>query len=85
MFSPGVDFNLRWTLSLKKRQKISLEPRIIVNVEDDRHTAKVDRVWIHRHASTPIDFEGHTPTTRMRRLSSLSIEAIREAADAELT
>jgi hypothetical protein len=30
-----------------------------------------------------MDFEGHTPTTRMRRLTSLSIAAIREAIDAE--
>jgi hypothetical protein len=83
--APVIENNsLRWTLSWREQQKISLELHVIVSVEDDGHTAKVGRVWIHRHASTPIDFEGHTPTTRMRRLTSLSIEEIREAIDAEL-
>lgn len=82
--APVIENNsLRWTLSWKELQKISLELHVIVSVEDDGHSAKVSRVWIHRHASTPVDFEGHTPTTRMRRLASLSIDEIRDAIDAE--
>ena len=81
---PVIENNsLRWTLSWKEQQKISLELHVIVSVEDDGHAAKVSRVWVHRHASTSVDYEGHTPTTRMRRLASLSIDEIREAIDAE--
>ena len=75
--------SLRWTLAWREESKISLEQNIVANVEDDGRQARVGRVWVHRHASTPMDFEGHTPTTRMRRLTSLSIAAIREAIDAE--
>ncbi len=75
--------SLRWTLAWREERKISLEMNIVANVEDDGRQARVGRVWVHRHASTPMDFEGHTPTTRMRRLTSLSIAAIREAIDAE--
>ena len=75
--------SLRWTLAWREESKISLELNIVANVEDDGRQARVGRVWVHRHASTPMDFEGHTPTTRMRRLTSLSIAAIREAIDAE--
>ncbi len=75
--------NLRWTLAWKEQQKISFELHVVISIEDDGHAAKVGRVWIHRHASTPIDFEGHTPTTRMRRLATLSMDGIREAIDAE--
>ncbi len=81
---PVVDgSSLRWTLAWREEHKISLELNIVVNVEDDGRQARVDRVWVHRHASTPMDFEGHTPTTRMRRLTRLSIATIREAIDAE--
>ncbi len=83
--APVIEHNsLRWSLSWKEQQKISFELHIIVSVEDDGHMAQVARVWIHRHASTPIDFEGHTPTTRMRRLTILSIDGIREAINAEM-
>jgi hypothetical protein len=75
--------SLRWTLAWREEREISLELNIVANVEDDGRQARVGRVWVHRHASTPMDFEGHTPTTRMRRLTSLSIAAIREAIDAE--
>ena len=81
---PVIENNsLRWTLSWKEQQKVSLEMHVIVSLEDDGHAAKVSRVWIHRHASTSVDYDGHTPTTRMRRLTSLSIDEIREAIDAE--
>jgi len=84
--APVIENNsLRWSLTWKEQQKISLELHVIVSVEDDGHAARVGRVWIHRHASTPIDFEGHTPTTRMRRLTGLSIEEIRAAIYAELS
>ena len=75
--------SLRWTLAWKEERRISLELNIVVNIEDDGQHARVGRVWVHRHASTPMDYEGHTPTTRMRRLAGLSIAEIRDAIDAE--
>ncbi len=82
--SPVVEASsLRWTLAWREERKISLELNIVANVEDDGRQARVGRVWVQRHASTPMDFEGHTPTTRMRRLSGLSIREMREAIDAE--
>ena len=75
--------SLRWTLTWKEQQKVSFELSILVNIEDDGHKANVGRVWVHRRVSTPMDYEGHTPTTRMRRLAGLSIAEIRDAIDAE--
>jgi hypothetical protein len=82
--APLIEGNsLRWTLTWKEQQKISFELSILVNIEDDGHQADVGRVWVHRRASTPIDFEGHTPTTRMRRLARLDIDEIRQAIELE--
>ncbi len=81
---PAIEGNaIRWTLAWKEQRTISFELSVIANVEDDGSTAKIGRVWIHRHASTPVDFEGHTPTTRMRRLTALSLPEIKQAIDAE--
>ncbi len=74
--------SLRWSLSWKA-EPISFEISIIIRFEDDGQVARVAGVWVHRHASTPMDFEGHTPTTRMHRLTTLTMPAIREAIDAE--
>ena len=74
--------SLRWTLEWKK-DRISYDLNVIVRFDDDGKTARVAGVWVHRHVSTPMEFEGHTPTTRMHRLTGLSIEEIREAIDAE--
>jgi hypothetical protein len=81
--APKVDHNsLRWTLAWKEG-KIAFELNVVVSIEDDGRRARVGRVWVHRHASTPFDFDGHTPTTRMRRLTGLAIEEIREAIETE--
>ncbi len=77
--------SLRWTLEWTEERKISFELSLVVNVEDDGREARIGRVWVHRHASTPLDYDGHTPTTRMRRLTGLSLREIREAIDAEWT
>ena len=74
--------SLRWTLEWKK-DRISYDLNVVVRFDDDGKTARVAGVWVHRHVSTPMEFEGHTPTTRMHRLTGLSIEEIREAIDAE--
>ena len=91
--APAVDQNtLRWTLAWKatapgavgkKAGAVSFELNIVVFVEDDGREARVAKVWVHRRASTPMEFEGHTPTTRMRRLAHLSLSEIREAIEAE--
>jgi hypothetical protein len=74
--------SLRWTLAWEQN-KISYDLNIIVRFEDNGKVARVAGVWVHRHASTPLDYEGHTPTTRMHRLTGLTIKEIREAIDAE--
>jgi hypothetical protein len=74
--------SLRWTLAWKT-ERVSYEMSVIVRFDDDGQVARVAGVWVHRHASTPMDYEGHTPTTRMHRLATLSIAGIREAIDAE--
>lgn len=80
---PVVDrASVRWTLAWEQN-KISYDLNVIVRLEDNGKTARVAGVWVHRHASTPLDYEGHTPTTRMHRLTGLSIQEIREAVDAE--
>ncbi len=80
---PIVERNsLRWTLGWKTG-KVSIEMSVIVRFEDTGQTARVAGAWVHRHASTPIDYDGHTPTTKMRRLNSLSIAEIQEAMEAE--
>lgn len=81
---PAVEGNaLRWTLAWKEKRKVSFELNIVANIEDDGQSAKIGRVWVHRHASTTVDYDGHTPTTRMRRLTALSLPEIKQAIDAE--
>lgn len=81
--TPIVDrASLRWTLAWEQG-KISYDLNIVVRFDDDGNTARVAGVWVHRHASTPLEYEGHTPTTRMHRLTGLSLQEIREAIDAE--
>lgn len=80
---PVVDrASLRWTLAWEQN-KISYDLNIIVRFEDNGKTARVAGVWVHRHAATSLDYEGHTPTTRMHRLTGLSIEEIKEAIEAQ--
>jgi hypothetical protein len=80
---PLVDrASLRWGLAWKEG-KIAYDINVVVRFEDDGQAANIAGVWVHRHASTPIDYEGHTPTTRMHRLTGLVIKEIREAIDAE--
>lgn len=74
--------SLRWMLEWK-HDKISYDLNVVVRFDDDGQTARVAGVWVHRHASTPLEFEGHTPTTRMHRLTGLSIKEIKEAIEAE--
>jgi hypothetical protein len=80
---PIVDRNsVRWSLAWKQ-EKTMFDLSIVVTLSDDGTRARVDRVWVHRHAATPFDFDGHTPTTHMRRLTSLSIPEIEAAIEAE--
>jgi hypothetical protein len=74
--------SLRWTLAWRQ-ERVSYDLNVVVRFDDDGQTARVAGVWVHRHASTPLEFEGHTPTTRMHRLTGLSIKEIREAIEAE--
>jgi hypothetical protein len=74
--------SLRWMMKWKE-SKITYEMSIVIRVEDTGREARVGGAWVHRHASTPLDFEGHTPTTRMRRVAKVSIEDIRDAIEAE--
>jgi hypothetical protein len=81
---PARDRNgLRWTLAWRQPNGISFELSVVIQVEDDGQVARPVRVWVHRHAMTDATFEGHTPTTKMRRLSGLSMDAIERAVLAE--
>jgi hypothetical protein len=81
---PVVDrASLRWTLAWEQN-KISYDLNVVVRLEDNGKAARVAGVWVHRHASTPLDYEGHTPTTRMHRLTGLALEDIKAAIEAEL-
>lgn len=75
--------SLRWTLAWE-HHKISYDLNVIIRLEDNGKMARVAGVWVHRHASTPLDYEGHTPTTRMHRLTGLVLEEIKEAIETEL-
>lgn len=74
--------SVRWTLAWEQN-KISYDLNVVVRLEDNGKTARVAGVWVHRHASTPLDYEGHTPTTRIHSLTGLSLEEIQEAIEAE--
>ncbi len=74
---------LRWTLAWHEG-KVAYDLNIVVYVEDDGTAAKVSKVLVHRHASADFDYDGHTPTTRMRRLTGLSLEELQQAIEAEL-
>jgi hypothetical protein len=81
--TPIVDrASLRWVLAWEQ-DKISYDLNVVVRFDDDGQRARVAGVWVHRHASTPMEYEGHTPTTRMHRLTGLAIKEIKEAIDAE--
>lgn len=75
--------SLRWTLAWREG-KVAYDLNIVVHVEDDGKTARVSKVLVHRHASADYDYDGHTPTTRMRRLNGLSLEEIKQTIEAEL-
>lgn len=74
--------SLRWMLAWEQ-DKISYDLNVVVRFDDNGQTARVAGVWVHRHASTPMEYEGHTPTTRMHRLTGLAIKEIKEAIEAE--
>ena len=82
---PTIDRdNVRWTLAWME-EKITFDLSVVVAVKDDENEARVERVWVHRHVTTPFDYDGHTPTTHMRRLTSLSIAEIKSAIEAEFS
>lgn len=82
---PTIERNsIRWTLAWKE-EKTTFDLNVVVAVTDDGTQARVDRVWVHRHVTTPFDYDGHTPTTHMRRLTSLSIAEIKSAVEAEFS
>ncbi|MBI5303512.1 MAG: hypothetical protein HY868_15365 [Chloroflexi bacterium] len=74
--------SIRWTLEWHEGP-IQFDLNVVAAIEDDGRYAKIARVWVQRHATTPLDYDGHTPTTRMRRLTALSLAEIREAIEAE--
>ncbi len=83
--TPTIERNsIRWTLAWRE-EKMTFDLSIVVAVIDDGAQARVDRVWVHRHVTTPFDYDGHTPTTHMRRLTSLSIAEIKSAVEAEFS
>lgn len=83
MLQPLINGNLlRWTLTWMQDQ-IAFDLNIVVNVATDGGQAQAESVFVHRHASAPYDFQGHIPTTRMRRVKGFSMAAIKDAVQAE--
>jgi hypothetical protein len=83
--SPTIERNsVRWTLAWTE-EKATFDLSVVIAILDDGSKARVDRVWVHRHVTTPFDYDGHTPTTHMRRLTSLSIAEIKTAVEAEFS
>lgn len=81
--SPVVDsMSIRWML-VWNEGKVSFELNIVVTMMDDGAQARVDRVWVHRHVTTPFDFDGNTPSTHMHRLTGLNLPEIRAAVESE--
>jgi hypothetical protein len=76
------EYSLRWLIKWKE-SKIAYEMSVVIRVEDTGHEASIGGVWVRRHASTPLDYEGHTPTTRMRRVTNFTMQSIRDAIQAE--
>lgn len=76
------EHSLRWMMKWKEA-KIAYEMSVVIRFEDTGREARIGGVWVRRHASTPLDFDGHTPTTRMRRVPNFSIKEIRDAIEAE--
>jgi hypothetical protein len=76
------EHSLRWMMKWKEAQ-IAYELSVVIRFEDTGREAHIGGVWVRRHASTPLDFDGHTPTTRMRRVTNFSIKDIRDAIEAE--
>ena len=82
--TPVIENNsLRWTLSWKEQQEISLELHVIVSVEDDGHAAKVSRCRSVVTRSPRLIMTDTRRRRGLRRLASLSIDEIRDAIDAE--
>ncbi len=76
--------SVRWSLAWTEEESgIAFELAVILYVEDDGSAARFSKGWLHRRASAPIDFDGHTPTTRMRRIPSASPADVKEAILAE--
>lgn len=83
LFHPISDDDiLHWTLEWKQDQ-VSLDLNLVVHIEKNDGPLQIESVLVHRHASAPYDFEGHMPTTRMRRLNGFSMLEIKRAVDAE--
>ncbi len=77
--------SVRWSLAWSVESGIAYELVVILYVEDDGSTARFARGWVHRRAAAPVEFEGHTPTTRMRRIPTASPADVKDAILAEWT
>ncbi len=77
--------SLRWSLTWREESGVTYELVVILYVEDDGRTARFSKGWVHRRASAPVEYEGHTPTTRMRRIANPSPAEIKDAILAEWT
>lgn len=69
---------IRWMLEWRT-QSITYKMRVMILLADDEKRAFVDRVLVQKEASTPAIFEGHTPTTTMKQVTSVSLEEIHRA------
>ncbi len=77
--------SVRWSMAWSEESGVAYELVVILYVEDDADAARFSKGWVHYRASAPAEFDGHTPTTKMRRLASALPGDIKDAILAEWT
>jgi hypothetical protein len=69
--------HVRWTLEWQA-DEIAYKMNVVIGLRDDGSSTFIDRVMVHKEATTSSTFEGHTPTTLMKMLKNLDVEEIRK-------
>jgi hypothetical protein len=75
--------HVRWALEWKSNA-ITYRLRVVVRLADNGQAARAEQTMVQCEASTPYNFEGHTPTTTMRQVVGVDLPHIREAVIAIL-
>ncbi len=74
------EHHVRWALEWKE-SAVTYKLRIAVRLVDDGREARIDQILVQKEAWTPYSYEGHTPTTTMKKVAELDVAKIREAVE----